>query len=70
MANINPNVFFPWTLEQRAEFLGAPSIEALTKTLIMVNTGYKDDKADDPFYLKYVVIINQFCRSINAGKVL
>lgn len=70
MANIDPHVFFPWSFEKRAEFLGAPSIEALTKTLIMVNTCYKEDKADDLFYLKYVVIINQFCRSVNAQKVL
>jgi hypothetical protein len=70
MANIDPDVFFPWSFEERVKFLGAPSIEALTKTLIMVNTCYLEDRSDDPYYLKYVVIINQFCRSINAQKVM
>ena len=36
MANA-PWDYYKWDLETRAKFLGAPSAECLTKTMIMVN---------------------------------
>ena len=36
MANA-PHDYYSWDLPKRAKFLGAPKIEMLTKTMIMVN---------------------------------
>jgi len=70
MANIEPQIYFPWSLERRMEFLGAPSVESLCKTMIMENTNYREQNADDPHYVKYLVVVIQYCRNINAQKVL
>lgn len=55
--------------DERVKFLGAPSTEALTKTIIMVNSHYREEQKDDPHYHKYVVVVIQFIREINAGKL-
>ena len=56
MANA-PYDYFSWDLEKRAKFLGAPSAQALTKTMIMVNYSYREECANDPYYPRFVVII-------------
>ena len=65
-----PWQFFQWDLEQRANFLGAPSAEALCKTMIMENYKYQEECKDDPYYPRFVVVIVQFCRQISSQKVL
>ena len=68
MANA-PWDYYKWDLIKRAKFLGAPSFEALTKTMIMQNTYYLEQYKDDPHYPKYLVVIVQYCRSFNAQKL-
>ena len=69
MANA-PHDYYSWSLEQRAKFLGAPRIEMLCKTMIMVNYQYKEENASDPHYPRFVVVIVQYCRQISSQRVL
>lgn len=52
-----PNDYYTWNLEKRKEFLGAPSIHALTKTIIMKNSEYNDEYASDPYYPRFIAVI-------------
>ena len=61
MANA-PYDYYSWNLETRKKFLGAPSFECLTKTMIMENYVYRDENASDPHYPRHVVVIVQYCR--------
>jgi hypothetical protein len=65
-----PEDYYSWSLEQRRQFLGAPSIECLTKTMIMENYMYREENASDPHYPRFVVVIVQYCRQISSQKVL
>ena len=69
MANA-PYDYYSWDLEKRAKFLGAPSYQCLTKTMIMVNYFYREENASDPHYPRFVVVIVQYCRQISSQKVL
>ena len=69
MANA-PFDYYSWDLNKRAKFLGAPNIECLTKTMIMVNYMYREESKDDPHYPRFVVVIVQYCRQISSQKVL
>ena len=57
-----PHPYYSWSLEKRKEFLEAPSLECLTKTMIMENYVYREESASDPHYPRYVVVIVQYCR--------
>ena len=69
MANA-PYDYYSWDLEKRAKFLNAPSYQALTKSMIMVNYMYREEHASDPHYPKYVLVVVQYCRQISSQKVL
>ena len=69
MANA-PYDYYSWTLDQRAKFLGGPSAQALTKTMIMVNYMYREENASDPHYPRFVLVVVQYCRQISSQKVL
>ena len=65
MANA-PFDYYKWDLNKRAKFLGAPDIEMLTKTMIMVNYMYREESKEDPHYPRFVVVIVQYCRQISS----
>ena len=52
-----PHDYYAWNLHKRMEFLGAPSIHALSKTIVMKNSEYNDEYASDPFYPRFIVVI-------------
>ena len=58
--------YYSWDLEKRAKFLGAPSAQSLTKTMIMENFVYREENSSDPYYPRFVVIIVQYCKTISS----
>lgn len=62
--------YYDLTLEQRREFLNAPSTYHLCKTIVMENTAYDETAAKDPFYPKYVAVIVQYEGRMNAERVM
>ena len=52
-----PHDYYTWSLEKRRNFLGAPSINALSKTIIMKNSEYNEEHASDPYYPKFIAVI-------------
>ena len=68
MANA-PWDYYCWDLQKRADFLSAPSLEYLTKTMIMENHFHREENASDPHYPRHILVIVQYCRTINQTKV-
>lgn len=52
-----PHDYYSWTLEQRRHFLGASSVHALCKTIIMKNSEYKEEYSNDPEYPRFIMVI-------------
>ncbi len=50
-------------------FLGAPSIHALCKTIIMKNSEYNDDYAADPFYPRFIMVIVQYSKKLVSQRI-
>ena len=44
---IAPSTYYDWSLEERAEFLQAPSIKHLCKTMIMNNRNFQKEKGKE-----------------------
>ena len=65
MAN-TPYDYYSWELKDRMKFLGAPSIQSLCKTMIMVNYEYRESNASDPHYPRYLLVVVQYCRQISS----
>jgi prolyl-tRNA editing enzyme YbaK/EbsC (Cys-tRNA(Pro) deacylase) len=64
-----PN-YYDLSLDQRREFLKAPSTYHLCKTLVMENTDYDESKSSDIYYPKYVAVIIQYESRLNSEKVM
>jgi len=59
-----PDNYYSWTLEQRKNFLGASSIHALCKTIIMRNSDYNEQYVNDPFYPRFIMVIVQYSKKL------
>ena len=65
-----PSDYYDWTLEQRRALLQAPSTFYLCKTIIMENSAFAEEFADEPDYHRYVAVIIQYEDKLNAEKVM
>ncbi|EFA85895.1 hypothetical protein PPL_01127 [Heterostelium album PN500] len=65
-----PSPYYTWTLEQRANYLGAPSKQYLCKSIIMENTECVNQDMSDPFNSRYYLVIIQYTTKIQNQKVL
>lgn len=59
-----PHDYYQWPLEKRRAFLGAASVNALCKTIIMKNSEYKEECATDPFYPRFIMVIVQYSKKL------
>jgi prolyl-tRNA editing enzyme YbaK/EbsC (Cys-tRNA(Pro) deacylase) len=62
--------YYDLTLEQRRQFLHAPSTYHLCKTIIMENTAYEASASADVYYPKYIAVIVQYEGRLNAEKIM
>lgn len=62
--------YYEISLEQRRDFLGAPSTYHLCKTIIMENTAFDSNFASDPFYPQHIAVIVQYESRLNAEKIM
>ena len=62
--------YYEISLEQRRDFLGAPSTYHLCKTIIMENTAYDESAAADPWYPRHIAVIVQYEARMNAEKIM
>jgi hypothetical protein len=58
------------SLQERANFLQAPSTFSLCKTLILKNSKHKEDHPEDAFYPKNVILVTQFEEKYNSQRVV
>ena len=59
--------YYQWTLDQRMECLGAPSIHHLCKTLLFTNTRWT--ATDDPNFSQYYLVCVQYTDKIDSQKL-
>lgn len=64
-----PHDYYQWTLEQRRAFLGATSVHALCKTIVMKNSEYNEDYKDDPFYPRFIMVIVQYSKKLVSQNI-
>lgn len=55
-----PEDYYEWGLEKRMQFLQAPSIYSLCKTIVMKNSAFREENAGDPYYPRYIMVISQY----------
>ncbi len=61
--------YYSWTLEQRRQFLGASSVHALCKTIIMKNSEYKEDYSNDAEYPRFIMVIVQYSKKLISPNI-
>ena len=64
-----PHNYYTWSLEKRRDFLNAPSIHALCKTIIMKNSEYNEEYASDPYYPKFIMVIVQYSKKLISQNI-
>mmetsp|Transcript_24517 Transcript_24517/g.57916 ORF Transcript_24517/g.57916 Transcript_24517/m.57916 type:complete len:395 (+) Transcript_24517:41-1225(+) len=67
---IVPSDYYERTLEERRTILNAPSVESLTKTLVLENSCCTNDDCSDPANPKYFCVIVQYCARFNSEKMM
>lgn len=64
-----PHDYYSWSLEQRRKFLGASSVDALCKTIIMKNSEYKEEYSNDPEYPRFIMVIVQYSKKLVSPNI-
>lgn len=62
-----PDDYYDWTLEKRRRYLGAPTTQHLTKSIVMQNTRYEGvHGGSDPLRAKYICVVVQYDRMLDS----
>jgi hypothetical protein len=64
-----PYTYYQWSLEQRRDFLQAPSVNALCKTIIMKNSEYNEEYAGDESYPRFIMVIVQYSAKLVSQRI-